>query len=81
MPNAFQRIRRCEQNGCANRRFGKSRKKVHSQYQEHIAAIMQVKGVSFDEARRIYSELYEQDKELDPKVLVHAPKIRPAIQN
>ena len=58
-----------------------SRNKVHSQYQEHIAAIMQVRGVGFDEARRIYSELYEQDKELDPKVVDHAPQIRPAIQN
>ena len=57
-----------------------SRKKLHSQYQELIAA-MQTRGVNFEEAKRIYSELYEQDKELDTKVVDYAPQIRPAVQN
>ena len=38
-----------------------SRKKVHNHYQEHIVAIMEARGVSLEEAKRIY-----EDVELEP---------------
>lgn len=46
--------------------------KKKSQYQEIIISIMETRGVDNLEAQRIYRRLYEQDKELDPKVLDHA---------
>jgi hypothetical protein len=41
-----------------------SRKQVHSHYQQHIVAIMEARGVSLEEAKRIYDEV-----ELDPKAI------------